>query len=72
MPLKTGSGKSVISKNIGELRSSGYPEKQAVAIAMNKAGKEYNRPQRKNTHKHVNHVERAASHLAHEARHRKN
>jgi hypothetical protein len=39
MPLKKGSNKKVISDNIKELRHSGYPEKQAVAIAMQKAGK---------------------------------
>jgi hypothetical protein len=39
MPLKKGKSKSVISKNISELRHSGYPEKQSIAIAMNSAGK---------------------------------
>lgn len=39
MPLKSGRGKSVISDNISELRSSGYPQKQSVAIALHKAGK---------------------------------
>lgn len=39
MPLKGGSSKKVVSENIRELRHSGYPEKQAVAIAMDKAGK---------------------------------
>lgn len=37
MPLMRGSSKQVISSNIGELRKSGYPEKQAVAIAFSKA-----------------------------------
>jgi hypothetical protein len=37
MPLKRGSSKAVISENIRELRSSGRPEKQAVAIAMSEA-----------------------------------
>ena len=39
MPLKKGKSKKVIGRNISELRRFGYPEKQSVAIAMNKAGK---------------------------------
>ena len=39
MPLKKGKSKKTVSANIRELRHSGYPEKQAVAIAMHKAGK---------------------------------
>ena len=34
MPLKKGISKKAISYNVGELRKSGYPQKQAVAIAM--------------------------------------
>ena len=34
MPLKKGSSKKAISANIRELRHSGRPQKQAVAIAM--------------------------------------
>lgn len=39
MPLKKGKSKEVISSNIRELRKSGRPEAQAVAIAFSKAGK---------------------------------
>lgn len=41
MPLKEGSGKKVIGQNISELRHSGYPEKQAIAISMHQAGKSH-------------------------------
>ena len=34
MPLKKGKSKKAISSNVEELRKSGYPQKQAVAIAM--------------------------------------
>jgi len=38
MPLKHGSSKKVLSENIAELVRSGYPQKQAVAIAYHKSG----------------------------------
>jgi hypothetical protein len=39
MPLKSGSGKKVISANIRAEMHAGKPQKQAIAIAMSKAGK---------------------------------
>lgn len=37
MPLMKGNSKKTISKNIAELRRSGRPTKQAVAIAYSEA-----------------------------------
>lgn len=39
MPLKTGKSKGTVSYNVKELMASGRPQKQAVAIALSKAGK---------------------------------
>lgn len=49
MPLLKGSSNDVVSANIRELRNSGYDEKQSVAIAMSKAGK--NKKKRKSKKK---------------------
>lgn len=47
MPLSSGSSKEKISSNISELVHSGYPQKQAIAIAMDKAGKSNKKKKKK-------------------------
>lgn len=39
MPLKKGKSQKVVGANIKELMESGRPKKQAIAIALDKAGK---------------------------------
>jgi len=39
MPLKPGKSSKTVSSNVSELVRSGYPQKQAVAIALDKKRK---------------------------------
>jgi hypothetical protein len=46
-PLKKGKSKEVVSQNIYELIKSGRPRAQAIAIALDKAGKSRNNKKNK-------------------------
>ena len=44
MPLKSGKSDKVISQNIRTEMAAGRPQKQAIAIALSKAGKSKRKP----------------------------
>jgi nicotinamide mononucleotide (NMN) deamidase PncC len=47
MPLELGKSKKVVSRNIQKEMAAGKPQKQAVAIALSKAGMSKPKPKKK-------------------------
>lgn len=47
MPLRKGKSRKSVSANIAQLMREGYPQKQAIAIAMSKAGLSWKKRKRR-------------------------
>jgi len=56
MPIEKGSSKEVISRNISKLVREGYPQKQAIAIAYDRARKTSGRKLERKTGKRLKKV----------------
>jgi hypothetical protein len=56
MPLKKGTSKKTIGKNIGEMEAAGHPKKQAIAASLNEARKSGAKIPKKSAKKEKGHV----------------